>query len=112
MTGAARPAASGPTSNSQSASISLTGRRHQEPHYHRLRPVNLVAGVAGKIAAVAAVTGLDKGHARVGEQLRASLRQQADEGIVLSAQNQCGNRDLVHHAGAGRSRSEEHTSEL
>jgi hypothetical protein len=45
--------------------------------------------------------GLDKGDMRVGEELGAGLRQQADEGIVLALQNQRGHGDAVHHPGAG-----------
>ena len=63
--------------------------------------MNFVAGVAGKIGAVAAVPGLDKRHIRVGLELGASIRKQANEGIILGVQHKRGNRYLVDHAGAG-----------
>ena len=64
--------------------------------------MNLIAGIAGEVSAVAAVASLDKAHLRVGDELGARLRQQPDERIVLSVQNQCWNRNPVHHAGARR----------
>ena len=52
-------------------------------------------------SAVAAVTALDKVNVGIGEDARAGLRQETDEGIVFGAEDERGNGDAVDDAGAG-----------
>jgi len=63
--------------------------------------VNLIAAVPGQVGAVASVSRLHKGDMRIGEELGAGLGGEANEGIVLGAEDQRGHGDPVHHAGAG-----------
>ena len=51
--------------------------------------------------AVAAVARLDKGDVGIQEDARAGFRGEADEGIVLGAEDERGNGDAVDDAGAG-----------
>ena len=66
-----------------------------------LGPVNAVAGRRAEEGAVASVAGLDKGDVGIGEEARAGFRKEADERIVLRAEDERGNGDAVDDAGAG-----------
>src|SRR3954469_4492362 len=58
-------------------------------------PPAVVAVGIGEEGAVAAVCGLDVGDVRVSQQLRARLRQDADEWIVERVDDQCRQRDVL-----------------
>src|ERR1035437_2966570 len=90
-----------PISTSQSASICVAGHRMKVADHGCLGPVNFVAGVAREEGAVAAVAGLNQVDMRVGAQLGARVRQDADERIVCRVENERGDGDAIHNTGTG-----------
>ena len=77
------------------------GFRKQIANDRGLGPVNLVAWVAGQVGTVTAVTGFDKANVGIAADFGSSLWLQADKGVILSMENQGGNRYAVDDAGAG-----------
>ena len=64
-------------------------------------PVDIVAGIAGEISAVAAMGGFDKPDVGIREELGTGGRGEADEGVVLRVKDECGDGDGVKDAGGG-----------